>query len=418
MRCVNLDWLEVSAEESVQNYPCNADFFRTHGYFVTERDYGTRVWGEMFTIEDSDGHPWIEVRRNPPSGESSFTGLNEFSCRLRLVNSQCYVTDCIERLRVFMLTFGYHFKKIYRIDIAYDFEYFDSGDKPSRFARLYVERKFRKVNQCHLRADAQDNWADYEWETLSWGSPHSMVSTKLYNKSKEIRTVSKEKVYIKRAWFESGLVDDPVNFLKVNSQGEKYEPEIWRLEYSMKSKAERWLVIEDVSGKRERKRAVQHTLDLFDSPDKLWQRFEELTFHYFHFKIRQYKDERDDQGELVLKRKNLCPDKRLFYFNKDREFLQIDNNVPSRKPSLADDTLKRRLLEYQNSHADSRIRSACAILIQELDNEALSRLTPKRVFSETEALRRVLALRMKYPDVEIVQTIAEIQKMLFNDEMF
>ena len=24
-----------------------------------KRDYGTRVWGEVFTIEDEEGHDWM-----------------------------------------------------------------------------------------------------------------------------------------------------------------------------------------------------------------------------------------------------------------------------------------------------------------------------------------------------------------------
>ena len=47
------------------------------------------------------------------------------------------------------------FKRIYRIDIAYDFEYFDSGDQPARFARRYVECKYRKINQCKMNAFAK-----------------------------------------------------------------------------------------------------------------------------------------------------------------------------------------------------------------------------------------------------------------------
>lgn len=82
MRCINLDWLEVSCEESARNFPCNAEYFREQGYFVKEREYGTRVWSQVFTLEDADGHPWIEVRRCPPSGASSFTGLTEYSSRL------------------------------------------------------------------------------------------------------------------------------------------------------------------------------------------------------------------------------------------------------------------------------------------------------------------------------------------------
>lgn len=76
VRCVNIDWLEVYVLESNDHYPCNADYFRQHGYFVKERDYGTRVYKEMFIIEDEQGHDWLEVRRNPATGSSAFKGCN------------------------------------------------------------------------------------------------------------------------------------------------------------------------------------------------------------------------------------------------------------------------------------------------------------------------------------------------------
>ena len=429
MRCVNIDWLEVSAEENNDRYPCNADYFRSHGYVVSERDYGTRIWGEVFTIDDEQGHPWLEVRRNPPSGGSSFTGLTEFSCRLRLVNSQCYVTDCIERLRQFMLKHDYIFKKIFRIDVAYDFEYFDYGDQPARFARRYIQNKYRKINQAKLACYGQDNWSQFAWESLSWGSPTSMVSTKLYNKSLELATVSKEKTYIKMAWFDSGLLDNPVSFTKHDSKGRVYTPEIWRVEFSMKSKAERWLVIESQEGKRVKKKAVPHTLDLFDTPDKLWQRFQDLAFHYFRFKVAAYKEERRglaslglveirDKSDWTPLRKDLCPDKKLFKWDADREFLHIDNCTPAAKPNNDWDTLIRKLTMFRNSHMDETLRNACKVLIDYLETENMKRYTPRQVFSEVEALRRALALKMKHPEVKVIETIAEIQELLFNDEMF
>ena len=48
-RCVNLDWLEIHAREPV-GQPHNADYFRNQGCEVQEREYGTRVYREMFVI--------------------------------------------------------------------------------------------------------------------------------------------------------------------------------------------------------------------------------------------------------------------------------------------------------------------------------------------------------------------------------
>ena len=429
MRCVNIDWLEVSCEESNAVYPCNAEYFRSQGYFVHERDYGTRVWGEVFTIEDNEGHDWIEVRRNPPSGDSEFKGLTEFSCRLRLVNAQCYHKDCVQLLREFMLRHDYIFKAIFRIDICYDFEYFDYGDQPSRFARRILERKYRKINQCKIHAIGDDRWSDYDWETLSWGSPTSMVSTKFYNKSKEIETVSTEKVYIPYAWFLSGLIDNPVSRTKIDAHGKEYKPEIWRVEFSLKSKAKRWLVIEDVSGKRMKKTEIPHRLDLYDAPDKLWRRFQDLAYHYFHFKVARYKEVRKGLSKPLLAepshaedrqpiRKSLCPDKLLFRWDKDHQFEQLDMKMRAAKPNNTMEILRRHLQNYRAQTEDVKQREAADIILEVLEREDLRRYTPKQVMSEIYALQETLRIRMRYPEKDLVHTLAEIQKSFFDDERF
>lgn len=407
MRCVNLDWLEISAEESNSRYPCDADYFRSRGFIVHERDYGTRVWGEVFTIEDENGHDWIEVRRKPPSGASEFKGLNEYSCRLRVVNAQLYVKDCVQRLRDFLATNDYIFKRIFRIDIAYDFEYFDSKDLPARFARRYLECKYRKINQCKMNGYANDTWTAFEWESLSWGSPHSMVSTKLYNKTKEIETVSKHKVYIPYSWFVCGLIDDPINLTKVDSDGKLYKPEIWRLEFSMRSQAERWLVIEDQSGKRVKKKAIPHTLDMFDAPDKIWQRFQDLAFHYFRFK--KY---------VPDKRKDLCPDKVLFHWDKDHEWKQLDMALRPARPDNDLQILVRHLKRYQIRTSNMKVREAIDVILDALRMVDLRRFTPRQLFVETNALRQTLSIRLKHPEVDVIETYETIKQMLFDDKIF
>lgn len=407
MRCVNLDWLEISAEESKSRYPCDVDYFHSRGFIVHERDYGTRVWGEVFTIEDDNGHDWIEVRRKPPSGASEFKGLNEYSCRLRVVNAQLYVKDCVQRFRDFLATNDYIFKRIFRIDIAYDFEYFDSKDLPARFARRYLECKYRKINQCKMNGYANDTWTAFEWESLSWGSPHSMVSTKLYNKTKEIETVSKHKVYIPYSWFVCELIDDPINLTKVDSDGKLYKPEIWRLEFSMRSQAERWLVIEDQSGKRVKKKAIPHTLDMFDAPDKVWQRFQDLAFHYFRFK--KY---------VPDKRKDLCPDKVLFHWDEDHEWKQLDMALRPARPDNDLQILVRHLKRYQIRTTNVKVREAIDVILDALRMVDLRRYTPRQLFVETNALRQTLSIRLKHPEVDVIETYETIKKMLFDDQIF
>lgn len=418
MRCVNLDWLEVYALESASHFPCDAEYFRSCGYFVKEREYGTRSYSQMFTIEDEHGEPWVEVRRAPQSGEASFTGLVPESCHLRLTNRACYDNNAVGKLADFMLKHGYLFQRIYRIDVCLDFEIFDSGDLPAKFARRYLECKYRKINQCHVCAHGEDNWTNFAWESLSWGNPKSMVSTKMYNKTLELAGGAKDKPYIRYCWFVAGLVDNPADCTKRRKDGSVYKPEIWRVEFSMKSQARNWLVIEDQGGKRVKKKAIPHNLSLFDSRDKLIQRFEDLAFHYFRFSHLEYK--KDDQGRPTdeVKRKDLCAPKILFRFNQDRQPMHLDQLPKESKPVHDDEILRRRLTMYREKHFDPRLREACDILLKNLSRNELLRVCEKRDALEYEILSRTIAVKMGGSEKDVTEIVAEIRSLLERGEIF
>lgn len=406
-RCVNIDWLEIYAEESIQRFPMNADYFRQRGYFVKEREYGTRQYNEMFSILNDRDVPIIEIRRNPCAGDSSFSGLNPQSCHIRLTNYACYLDDAVSMLRDFLSLHDYIFKRIYRIDLCYDFERFDSGDYPDRFVRRYLEGKYAKINQCKLAAHGEDNWSAFEWESLSWGARTSMVSTKLYDKTKELKVMGMKKPYIPYCWWVSGLVDDPIQLTKVNSVGETYQPSIWRLEFSLKSSADNWIVIEAQGGKRVKKKAIPHRLELFDSRDKLWSRFEELAYHYFRF--AKY---------VPNVRKDRCPDKRLFEFNLDREFLQVGAIPQPAKPDRDENILERRLLVYKMSHMDVKIREACDVILNEIKRIKAKGMTTTRLNIDARAMQEAIAKKMKGDKRSALEIIAEIKELLLNEKIF
>lgn len=405
-RCVNIDWLEVYCLESRDRFPCNADYYREHGYFVREREYGTRVYKEMFEIEDEHGEPWLEIRRNPASADSSFSGLVPQSTHIRLKNRSCYFDRPVEKLRDFLIANDYIFQRIYRIDVCYDFILFDDGSRPDKFCQRYLAHKFTKINQCKVATHGEDNWSAFAWESISWGSRKSMVTTKIYDKSKELRASGNDKPYIRFSWFEAGLIDDPIGGGVRNDKGLLEYPDIWRIEFSMTSAARNWLVIEDQSGKKVRKKAVPHTLSLFDGRDRLWQRFEDLAYHYFRFKHYE-------EG----KRKDRCKDRILFYFSRDRNFYHVEALPPASRKNNDDEILRRRLTQYRLIHADADVRQACDVLLKNLNREELRRLTHLQTSREIEVLRLVIAQRCNFKDEKLEETVARVTNLLLNDDV-
>lgn len=429
MRCVNIDWLEVYCEESNEEYPCNADYFTRRGYVVREREYGTRVYEEMFYILDRNGNDMFEVRRNPKSGDSSFVGLSPQSTHIRLCNWVCYQSNCVQLLRDFLVRHNYIFHRIYRIDVCYDFERFDSGDKPERVARRIVEKTYLKMNQTKIHAIGDDNWGGYAWETLSWGSLTSMVSTKLYNKTKELAATGNKKPYILTQWMMAGLIDNPVTQVKYGKDGSQYKPDIWRVEFSIKSKADSWLILEDISGKRVKKKAVPHSLSLFDSQDKLWQRFQDLAYHYFRFKVKTYKKQKrgvagfalgqiESNHDPELQRKDRMPEKVLFHYDQDREFMHIQNVPKPSKPYHDGEVLRRRLINYAATHPDHKIREACKVLVDSIDVRDIYRYTDNFDIWQVKALQGAIQLKMGGDERSTLEIIAQLEELIKKGEIW
>ena len=208
-RCVNLDWLEVHCMEPSGD-PHDANYFRRVGLTVSERDYGTRVYKEMFTVNDVHGNPFVEVRRAPYS--TGYGGIHAIEeCHLRLVNAACYLDNAAALMQNFIDTYGYTVNRISRVDICLDFERFDEGDDPAVFLSRYLRQVYSKINQGNITAHGADRWNGQVWNSVSWGSPTSAIGTKFYNKTMELydaATGTYRKPHIRYAWLKCGLIDD------------------------------------------------------------------------------------------------------------------------------------------------------------------------------------------------------------------
>lgn len=306
-RCVNIDWLELHAYEPLMG-TLNADYFERHGYRVERREYGTRVYREMFTILDNHGFGMIEIRRNPASqGLHGIHAPNE--CHIRLTNRTCYWDNAADMLNNFVRKHQYYNVRISRVDICLDFATFDSGDDPAAFIRRFLKHKYSKINQGRIHAHGEDTWSGQDWNSLSWGSKTSPVSTKMYDKTMELLNAklgTYNKPYIRQAWLLSGLIDD-IDRCTLNGEQQR----IWRVEFSLMSSVKGWVAIE-LDGKTHNYQSIKNTLEVYSSRENMLVIFASLAQHYFHFK---YYEE--------SQRKDRCKDKILFRWREIEQTYKI-----------------------------------------------------------------------------------------------
>lgn len=420
MRCVNIDWLECYCVEDSLNFPHDAAYFEAQGYEVISRDYGTRVYGEMFTVFGRDGLPYCEVRRAPLSvvGRNQQGVLPPGSAHVRLVNRSCYFATAAASFALFLDTHGFAVKRISRIDICLDFVRFDSGDFPEKFLQRFMQSKFAKINQSNIHAHGRDVWVSRRWSSVSWGAPSSMVTTRFYNKSKELREV-KDKPYIRQAWAMAGLVDDPQELWALDSQGRKYYPEVWRVEFAIKSGTKGWFVMEDCNGTKRKLRSVRNTLDCYYTKQQLLDCFFGLADHYFHFKHIEFIERKDSSGAVVreLKRKDRCADKVLF-IPRDRElFVDIERVATTAGQLSKNSALEREIRKFLAQSVDPKVSKACYIILDKIkstriwDDNAVTWSDEEVTF-----IRRLVAERMEHRDTPFADTIKYLRDSLANSK--
>lgn len=400
-RCINIDWLELHAYEPVMG-TLNAAYFRRKGYHVEEREYGTRVYREMFTLLDSHGFGMIEIRRNPYS--QGLTGIHQFNeCHIRLTNRTCYWDNAAEMLNKFVSKHQYYNVRISRIDLCYDFSVFDKGDDPAAFVRRYLKHKYAKINQGRIHAHGADTWSGQEWNSLAWGAKTSPVYTKMYNKTMELYNAKfnvYEKPYIRHAWFLCGLIDD---IDRCTLKGE--EVQVWRVEFSLTSAVKNWVAIE-LNGETKHYQSLRNDLDVYNSREKILLMFASLSRHYFRFKYYE-------EG----KRKDRCKDKILFDFKEVEETYKVgrpDYTLSNGNPLFSKWQRLLTLLEpFRPNLSSADERQAFDIVVSAIKDEIMrSNLVNPYSRKDLEILKQLLCVRINHPEYSWQFAFNEVKKLL------
>lgn len=267
-KCINFDWVQVWTYEPT--WLSSADNYRDAGFVVKERSYGTRIFEEVITLIDTHGIPFVEICRNPKSKKSNGGILPDRACSIRLVNQQCYTPNALQELLSFLRDFGFEYKNgrlcgIQRLDIAMDFTHFDAlEDRPQQFVNDYMAGKYSKVTQPQVRAVGIDGYTWKRYNSLSWGSTSSMVSTKMYCKTQEMAEV-REKPWIRQAWVDSGVLESSLD-----------ETPVWRIEFKLTSECHEWIDEDGV--------VIHNTLEAWSSEANLISFYRGLIAKYFDFR--------------------------------------------------------------------------------------------------------------------------------------
>ena len=404
-RCINLDWLEVYALEPI-DMPHDIEYFMRHGFKVENRGYGTRIYEEMFFLYDSDDeYKLIEVRRNPKQkDDNSILPIN--ACHIRLTNRSCYHERAANLMKEFLSRYNYEFVRISRVDIALDFERFDSGDDPLKFIRRYMNGRYSKINQANVHAHGDDTWNKREWFSLSWGSPKSQIGTKLYLKTKELEEVG-DKPYIRQAWLRAGLVNDPWQLIKVKTDGTTYKPNIWRLEFSIRSDVKGWYQIEK-DGDHKKIRSFKNTLEMYDGETALLVIFMSLQEHYFHF--RNY---------APNKTKYDCEKKELFRWTTDEEILKPEHPSSDSKPLSSSLRLLKYIKAYQATVINPDEFKACSVIIAALETQEQRRILEHPYDNqELRALQHAVSLKMAGSTEDIGKLLEMCRELLKQQQIF
>lgn len=404
-RCINIDWLEVYAFEPI-DAPRDAQFFRDAGFHVTEREYGTRIFAEVFTLYGTDNFPLLEVRRAPKSG--AVIPVN--GSHIRLVNRSCYYDNAADVMQQFLQRYGYLLQNISRIDICLDFEKFDKGDDPAKFVKRYIGHRYAKVSQSKATAHFNDEWERREFNSLSWGSKSSDITTKLYDKTRELYDESLQafkKPYIIQAWFQSGLIDDPLRVITKRPDGTEYRPVIWRLEFSIRSNVKGWFVVA-LDGDKKKKRSIRNTLETYKTRAHLLPVFDLLQQHYFHFK-----------KHVAGKAKYLCPDKVLFNFGTEERYYHLERPASPEKPLAEVLRLVKLLSAFRERNAEPRLREAASLILEKLKALEGGRLNPNPLsLQQFKALQAAIMLRLQGIDKDPAILAEELLELIRTEAIF
>lgn len=215
---INVDWLQVYCHDDNLGF-LHDIYYGVSAYEFKLLPHGTRHFKELWEVIDEDGEKYAIIQRVPHSSIISADGAI-----IQLCNRELYRPYYASNFIVFLSSHHFRYKSISRLDICFDSNYLYKKLKHSKLIKDLMTGVVLKNNQSKVawNFNAIANVGKpMECNSCSFGSKSSSVSTKMYNKTLEMKE-QKQKPYIIESWGYNGL---------------NLDMDVWRIEISIKSDA-------------------------------------------------------------------------------------------------------------------------------------------------------------------------------------
>lgn len=215
---INVDWLQVYCHDR-NTEPLHAAYFEQSIYEFRLLPHGSRHFKEIWEVLNEDGEKYATIQRSPHSRIISSDGAI-----VQLANRELYKPHYASDFLLFLKSHGFDYKSISRLDICFDSNYLRNKFRHSNLIKALMQGTILKNNQSRVQwnfSAIANVGKPMECNSCSFGSKSSGVSTKMYNKTLEMKE-QKSKPYIIENWLYNGL---------------NIEQDVWRIEISIKSDA-------------------------------------------------------------------------------------------------------------------------------------------------------------------------------------
>lgn len=216
--CINVDWLQVYCSDQ-NTEDLSVHYYSKSSYEFEKRPYGSRHFAEIWDVKTLDGDNYAVIQRCPLSSILSTDGSI-----VQLCNRELYKSFWVSEFLIFLASHGFRVKSISRLDVCFDSNILYNGLKHSTLIKKIMSGEYLKNNQANVKwnfSSIANVGRPMECNSCSFGSKTSAVSSKMYNKTLELREC-KNKPYIVENWRFNDLDTDK---------------DVWRIEISIKSDA-------------------------------------------------------------------------------------------------------------------------------------------------------------------------------------